>query len=281
MSVTIIEYKPADYLQPFVQFFWEGNFNITLEPLLKQQVAPNGFVELIIHLTDDHCFLPAGNRWSRSPDYTIIGLYTRPYEVQFPCLVKTFGIRFKPEGIYNLFGIPASVFSENYEDMELVLGKEFSEYCSKLREASDTRHKLKITERYLLTQLKRNNRDLSYVNRAAEMIRRPNSLEKIDDLPGRVYISLRQLEREFKQKVGITPKQYHRITRLNDVYRRLEENQQVEFTKIAFDCGYADQAHFIRDFKSIMGVKPTIFIKEKQQYIVNSRLAESSAEDYR
>lgn len=269
MSVKLTEYKPVEFLQPFVEVFWKADFNITKEPLLKQRVVPNGFAELIIHLSDHHCDLPIGGNWSQSPDYTIIGLYTQPYEVRFSDLVNTFGIRFKPEGIYNLFGVPASLFSESYDDMESVLGKSFREYSSKMMDAFTTDQMLRFTEQYLLKQLEKNNSELTYVNYAAEMIRNSDEFKKIEEIPDKVYVSLRQLEREFKKKIGTTPKRYMRIARLNEVHKKLESKQELELTQVAFDCGYADQAHFIRDFKSFMGLKPTLFIKNRDRFIVN------------
>lgn len=273
MSVQIKEFSPGKDLQLYVEFFWEGQFNLSGATTLYQKVVPNGFVELVIHPSDSHCHLPIGDEWASSPDYTIIGLYTRPYEVQFPHYVNVFGIRFKPEGIYNLFGIPASVFSEKYEDMELVLGREFKEYCERLRETSHITKRLKLTASFLLKKLEQNSAEITYLNRAAEMIRRSEGFNKIDELPDKVYISQRQLEREFNKKIGITPKRYMRIARLNEVHRKLEDEQELELTKIAFDCGYADQAHFIRDFKSFMGVNPTLFTKNRHQFIVNSQSA--------
>ncbi|MFH5883582.1 helix-turn-helix domain-containing protein [Halalkalibaculum sp. DA3122] len=269
MSIHITEYRPIEYLQPYVELFWKGDFNVTRMAEFRQQVVPNGFLELIIHLSEQHCDLPYDGNWSKSPDYTIIGLYTKPYEVRFCELVNTFGIRFKPEGIYNLFGVPASLFSESYDDMEQVLGPSFREYCSKMMEASNCDEMLKLTEKYLLNQLERNTSELTYVNYAAEMIRKSEDFNKIEEIPGKVYVSLRQLEREFKNKIGTTPKRYMRIARLNEVHKKLESNQELELTQVAFDCGYADQAHFIRDFKSIMGVNPTLFIKKRDQFIVN------------
>jgi len=269
MAVDITEYRPSDHLQPFVELFWRGDFNVGQQTELMQQVAPNGFVELVIHLSDPHCHLLYDNSWSRSPDYTIIGLYTRPYDVHFRDLVRVFGIRFKPEGIYNLFGIPASVFSETYEDMELVLGPSFRDFCANLRETIRISRQLEIAEGYLGRQLEKNHGELTYLNRAAELIRRSEAFDKIDELPGKVYVSLRQLEREFKNKIGTTPKRYMRIARLNEVHRRLESQQELELTKVAFECGYSDQSHFIRDFKGMMGVNPTLFIKNRDRFIVN------------
>lgn len=152
--------------------------------------------------------------------------------------------------------------------MEMVLGKSFRQFCSKLRESSGIGQQLRLAEQFLLNQLEKNNPELTYVNRAAELIR-SEDLNRIEEIPQKVYVSLRQLEREFKKKIGTTPKRYMRIARLNEVHRKLEQNSELELTQVAFDCGYADQAHFIRDFKGIMGINPTLFVKERDQFIVN------------
>ncbi|MDZ7719347.1 MAG: helix-turn-helix domain-containing protein [Balneolaceae bacterium] len=269
MSISILEYHPGEPLQPFVELFWEGRFNISQHGILKQRVVPNGFVELIIHFSDLHCDLKRKRAWSQSPDYTIIGLHSKPYEVQFSDLVHAFGIRFKPEGIYNLFGIPASLFREGYDDMKLILGPTFHYFCEELRDACNGRKRLDLAKQYLITQLQKNNPELTYVNRAAELIRNTNEFDKIEELPNIVYVSLRQLEREFKEKIGTTPKRYMRINRLNEVYKMLENQKKLNYSKVAYECGYSDQSHFIRDFKSIMGVKPTIFVKNRHQFLVS------------
>ncbi|MDX1639429.1 MAG: helix-turn-helix domain-containing protein [Balneolaceae bacterium] len=274
MSVEITEYQPPEDLSNYVEFFWDGKFNIFREQILYQQVAPNGFVELVIHPSEPHCHLPVHRGWNSSPDYTIIGLFTKPYEVKFPDLINVFGIRFKPEGVYNLFGIPASVFSDKYEDMELVLGREFREFCSRLRETTDISKRLAITADYLRNMREENDRGLTYLNKAADIIRASEDINTIDELPERVYISQRQLEREFREKIGTTPKRYMRIARLNKVHRWLEAGGELPLTRVAFECGYTDQAHFIRDYKSFMGVNPSVFIKDRQQFIVNPNLSE-------
>lgn len=270
MSFHIKEFQPSKALRPYVELFWEGYFNTVNEHLLRKQVAPNGFMELIIHPTEFHCFLPNGNQWLSSPDYTLIGLYTQPYEVRFRDYVQVFGIRFKPESLYNLFGVPASEFQTGYEDMELVLGTDFREYCTRLVDVGDTQKRIGLMEEFLLKSLHKNKPEVTYVNLAAEIIRQSGNFSKIEELPGKVYISLRQLERGFQQKIGMSPKRYMRIARLNEVHRNLEKGKEMELSSVAFDCGYADQAHFIRDFKNFMGVNPTIFIKERNQFIINA-----------
>ncbi len=275
MPVQLTEYPPSAYLSPFVEVFWQGRFNLAAQGLLRQQVLPNGYVELVIHLSDQHCALFKDNEWSKSPDYTVIGLYDQPFEVRFNNLVEVFGIRFKPEGIYNLFGLPAAEFYKTFDDMESVLGRAFRDYCLRLREAAAMRQRLGLTEVYLRRSLERRSGDeLSYVNHAAEIIRRRGGEVRIEDLSREVFISQRQLEREFKQKIGLSPKLYLRISRLNAVHRQLQSGEALDFTQLTYECGYADQAHFIRDFKRFTGVQPTVFIRNRKFYIVNPQLAD-------
>ncbi len=268
MQNSILEYQPGKALSTFVECYWEGYFALNLPEGESLQLIPNGYVEIIIHLNDLHCNLHGGAQWSQSPDYLILGLLTRPYEVRFSGTVSVFAIRFKPEGIYNIFGIPASIFKDGYEDIGMVLGSHFRSFCHRLREEKNAAGMVSIAESYLVTSLRRNRPDFNYLNLAAEMIRCKQEV-KVKELSNRVAISQRQLEREFKKKLGVSPKHYLRIMRLNEVQRLLKE-RPFDLTSIAYHCGYTDQAHFIRDFKKIIGERPTIFLKGHKQYLINT-----------
>jgi AraC-like DNA-binding protein len=70
-----------------------------------------------------------------------------------------------------------------------------------------------------------------------------------------VYVGERQLQRSFRENLGISPKNYLRVMRLYKAYQRgliRKEN----FSNIAYQFGYADPAHFTRDFKDYFGVSP-------------------------
>lgn len=269
MSIQVREIAPSTILQPYIVYFWEGYFNTADSDLLSYQVIPNGYLELIIHLSDHHCALPQDGHFDKSPDYTLIGVYTRPYEVRFPKKVKTFGMRLKPEGILPLFGMPAAELMEKMADMESVTGRRFRDFCDHLREKENMKERMALSESYLKNNLSKIETERYYLHHAAEIIREADGLISMDELTGKVFISRRQLERAFKQSVGLTPKRYMRIARLNAVNRQLQEGRSMNLTKLAYACGYADQAHFIRDFKAFTGIQPTVFLKEREQYIVN------------
>lgn len=267
MQNTIREYQPGFALKTYVECYWEGNFQLNLTAGESIQVIPNGYVEIIIHLNNLHCNLLHNEHWSQSPDYLILGLLTQPYEVRFSGTVNIFAIRLKPEGIYNIFGIPASEFKDGYEDLAMVLDVDFRSFCQALREERSTAGMVRLTDNYLTRTQEQNKLEYNYLNLAADMIRQQTEI-RIAELSDKVYISQRQLEREFKKKLGVSPKHYLRIMRLNEV-QRLLMYQAYDLTSIAYHCGYADQAHFIRDFKDIMGESPRVFIKGDKQYLIN------------
>ena len=65
----------------------------------------------------------------------------------------------------------------------------------------------------------------------------------------------------FKKYVGLTPKQYQRILRFNDIFAQMQNDQFLSWSDIAYSCGYSDQSHFIREFRNFSGFSPESFLK--------------------
>lgn len=267
-DIHLREHPSSPKLQPFVQSYWTGDFNTASTHDFSQSVIPNGYAELIIHLTDAHCELFKKNSWDNSPVCTLLGLYTKPYAVKFSTHVKVFGIRFSPEGIYNVFGVSPSEFLETFEDMEYVAEAGFATYCGRLRECKSTRERIRLTDAFLTKCLIKHGRRHDYVGAAAAMIR-TNSRMRMDTLYEQIPISPRQLQREFKARIGVSPKAYMRIARMNAIQRYLNANSDVDLTGLTYDYGFSDQSHLIKEFYAFTGSRPGRFLKERERFIVN------------
>ena len=76
-------------------------------------------------------------------------------------------------------------------------------------------------------------------------------------LAGELGLSKRGLQRLFAEYVGIGPKWVIRRYRLHEVTARMAAGGAIDWAVLAADLGYADQGHFIRDFKSMFGGPPT------------------------
>ena len=98
----------------------------------------------------------------------------------------------------------------------------------------------------------------------AEAVRRITVAQGGSDLAAlarKLGVSIRQLERRFHKEVGLPPKLFCRMQRLNNVFRALGQ-PTLNWVDMAVSCGYYDQAHLIRDCKSLTGSTPALLLAE-------------------
>ncbi|GLY70751.1 helix-turn-helix domain-containing protein [Amycolatopsis taiwanensis] len=82
-------------------------------------------------------------------------------------------------------------------------------------------------------------------------------ITRVDELASTLDTSVRQLQRLFADYVGIGPKWVIRRYRLREVTERLAQGVEIDWASLAAELGYADQAHFVRDFTKMFGEPPT------------------------
>ncbi|MGH7518361.1 MAG: helix-turn-helix domain-containing protein [Gemmatimonadales bacterium] len=84
-------------------------------------------------------------------------------------------------------------------------------------------------------------------------------LQRVRDEVG---ASERTHERQFREMVGISPKTFHRVARFRRALERMQRRSRAPYAAVAADAGYADQAHLIREFKSLAGITPAAYARE-------------------
>ena len=82
------------------------------------------------------------------------------------------------------------------------------------------------------------------------------------ELADKLNIHRRNMERKFETAVGMSPKQLSRVVRLQSALKLLEQQKYSNLTSLAYESGYYDQAHFIRDFKEFTGISPKSFFAD-------------------
>ncbi len=102
------------------------------------------------------------------------------------------------------------------------------------------------------------NRDMTPV---ADYILKNNGVIKIKDLEDKFHISGRWLEKQFVEQVGISPKEFARVTRFNALIAEVKTTPSVSWIDLIDKYGYYDQSHLIRDFQYFTGQSPTQFFK--------------------
>lgn len=98
-----------------------------------------------------------------------------------------------------------------------------------------------------------------------EYILRYPSETQIRKLTEKVGYSQKHFIDLFKKYVGVSPKSYLRIIRFQKVILEIEKNREINWSTIAYDCGYYDQSHFINDFKKFSGFTPNEYLRKKNE----------------
>ena len=88
---------------------------------------------------------------------------------------------------------------------------------------------------------------------------------KLKEIIGSYTGTQKHLISQFKKFVGLTPKNYQRIQRFNEIFMQMQNDQFLSWSDIALQCGYSDQSHFIREFKHFSGFNPESYLKHEDQ----------------
>jgi transcriptional regulator GlxA family with amidase domain len=113
-----------------------------------------------------------------------------------------------------------------------------------------------------LLEIHRTDASTKSVARAIALIDDHHGSIPVDVIADRTGASVRTLERLFRDSVGLSPKQLCRIARVRRAVSLLSR-ERPRWADVAHVCGYSDQAHFIREFKTIIGVAPSVFLEER------------------
>lgn len=129
-------------------------------------------------------------------------------------------------------------------------------------ELSD-RERIDRVERFLLRRLNTKKADAMMMS-AADHIQSARGSLKISRLCQSMYLSESQFEKRFRRSAGCSAKKYASVVRIHKVITG--ETEGDDFTGKAYEAGYFDQAHFIRDFKAYTGYTPGRFFKLQKEW---------------
>lgn len=264
--MNYIEIKPGKFLSQYIQCYWilEGKSEQIYGN--AERVLPDGCIELIINFKEPFKQITANNNFEIQPQAFVVG-QIKNYKLLKPSSdFSMLGIRFKPTGAYNFFNFPLIELTSQTVDAEFIWGKAIKELNEKMLH-SNTFQKINLLERFLIKKIhvsKENNEDLQAL---LEFIKKRNSIFTVYKLSAKLELSKRQVERNFNKYIGLSPKAFLKIKRLQNVFKRLQQNNQIDWMTLSYISGYYDQSHFINDFKDFCGMNPSEYLSSNEQLV--------------
>lgn len=173
-------------------------------------------------------------------------------------------VQFLPGGALSLVHRALSEFDDAVVPAEQVFGEEILELRMRLTGCVDPLARLQLLHAWLESRYDAELEPPEVIRTAmAELARDPGSVVWSEFHEQHGEYSQKHFIHLFKQHVGQTPKRYQRIVRFNRVFEKLQrEPEGVSWAELSLELGYADQAHFIRDFHAFSGYRPRAFERE-------------------
>jgi AraC-like DNA-binding protein len=156
------------------------------------------------------------------------------------------------------FGAPLGVAADELLPLESLWGRDGACLRERLLEAAMPEDALLVMEEVLLGQLLDGATGSDpAVAAAAGALSRGVAVGKVAEALG---LLPRTLRRRFTAQVGLTPKRFARVQRLQRVVRDLDGRSQADWAAVAAAHGYADQPHLTDEFRELVGVTPTGYL---------------------
>lgn len=252
-------FQPHPDLSALVKFYW--TLEVPFDPNnQKQKIIPDGCIEMTFNFKDKIKRYVSEKDYIIHPNAMVMGQRTTSYFIEPVGDVDTFAICFYPYGFVNFVSTPL----ENLVDVETPIESLFGEIPAKALEqeivqAPNTQERIKIMETFLLDKLNQNVTIENLVKTTVDSLLATNGSSSINTILKDDLSKRRQLERNFKKQIGISPKQLGKVLRLQTALKMLL-NDKESLTNIAYESEYFDQAHFIKDFKEFIGTTPKEFL---------------------
>jgi AraC-like DNA-binding protein len=237
---------------------------------LRERVLPEGTFELMLNLTQEPRYLFDGDHAESGRPFRrswVSGAQSRYLVIDALQGSSMIGVHFRPGGASAVLGMPSDLFRDRVVELEEVWGVASRDLRDALLEAPNVRSKFLILEGELLRRLRQvpsSGRALDY---AVQRFSAHPTSAMITTVAREIGWSHKHLIQEFRRAVGLGPKRFCRIRRFQEVLNQVEKGGDIEWAGLAADCGYFDQAHFIREFREFSGLRPTTYRRERGEYL--------------
>jgi AraC-like DNA-binding protein len=183
----------------------------------------------------------------------LVGTMTRAKVVEGLSHSHRFGVRFHPGSAAQFVDGHARELTDRVVPLEDVTRSAWLSLPERVAEAATASARRALVAEFLASSRGRIRPPDARICVATRLIRQHGGNLKIAALAANVGVSERQLERLFQERLGVRPKHFARVIRLEHTLHALPAHHGSQ-AELAAACGYADESHLLRDFQALAGV---------------------------
>jgi AraC-like DNA-binding protein len=222
-----------------------------------ERIMPNGQAHLMINLEEDAFRTYDRVRPALVSNHggaVLAGPHAQSVILDTPQMRWLAAVQFRPGGAGHFFGIPAGAVLNQVVSLDQIWRTHGASLRERLLHASTPPQCFAVLEEILLQQL-----DEAFDPAVAWAIRALERKLRVSDVASRLGMLPRALERRFLGRVGLTPKRFARVRRLQRVLSSLRSGPPLDWTQLALSNGYYDQSHLVHDFRDLADITPAAY----------------------
>lgn len=197
----------------------------------------------------------------------ISGMHTGFISISALKNTELLAIQFKVGKAFPFINQPLDTLQDRVvpaQEMQInkILGNEILALKDAVSSTSDPKDKLDRVAQWLTNRYDKQLLPSEPISNAIQQIIANPVVPTIKKVMNRNVYSKKHFIHLFKKHVGLSPKALQRVLRFARVLTLIQEEKQIQWAQISYECGYFDQSHFIKDFLHFSGYNPAAFLKE-------------------
>jgi len=262
-SILLRDFIPCAALQDFVRKYQVVRFTFekNISPPVKFH-TPRPEHSITFYVRDPQKFSEVNSGAVRTYSPCVInGVYTVPLNRHGGhdfCAIK---VVLQPTTLSRLNILPVKELTNNYINTEECLGSRISFLCEQLIQLDELKKMIDAIESFLVQLFNKRCKPLEPIDKASQYIIQQEKVVPLSWLASQSCLSVRQFIRRFETQIGVSPKIFQKLVRLDRAYRLKNNNPDKDWLYIALACGYYDYQHLAKDFKEFTQLTPPAFFE--------------------
>lgn len=258
---------PVAPLSQFIDFFFYYEGYVAGHTMDK--FLPDGSIDLLIDLTETPKKLfhdESGTSYTTLKKSWISGMKTN-YILIDASVSNMLGVHFKPGGCYPFVEFPLAEINNTTLEMDTFWGNSIHDIREAILEEKDIEKRFAIVENFLLLKGRNKMENHELVHYSVGQLTASPQMWTIRNLSHKTGVTQKHLITLFRKYVGLSPKMFSRINKFQKVVGMIERQEKIDWASLAYECGYFDQAHFIKEFREFSGVNPRLYLEKRGPYL--------------
>lgn len=239
---------PAAPVDRFVDRYWIASWDLPPGEAYTQRVFAHPVVNVVFE-----------------PDVVLVhGVTTRVTERRLEGTGEALGVMFRPAGFRAFLDGPMSALRDRSVPLAQVFGPAGDELEAAAYATTAIDERIDVVHAFLAERVPDARHPCEDMTALVERAAGDPTCARVEKLARDVGVGMRQLQRRFADEVGVSPKAVVRRYRLYEAAERARHGRDVDWSALAAELGYSDQAHLVRDFRAAIGTPPDRYARENR-----------------